>query len=181
MTVWRAFTAAVIVCAITAPGFAADKSPPSCQLHKSRAVSFRSATSPDILDISIGPGACYDATLKLVVLTNAGVELYSYIAPFKRHTATDWEDPNLDRDAQQFVDSQLSGAMSLSSDLPPFAEPDAYYEANYQTIKVPRAMYEKLRDEPRPMLCHATYYEGWQCVVFDEKTGKAVIVTAGGV
>jgi hypothetical protein len=48
-------------------------------------------------------------------------------------------------------------------------------------ILVPREVYEQVRTKPRPILDHATYHEGWRSVVYDEKTGEAVVVLEGGV
>lgn len=154
---------------------------PSCHLHRSQEVSFRNHSSKDILEISIGGGPCYSATMTIVIRTEHGEILYSYVAPFKRHIAVDWRDNDLDKDAERFVDRTIAKAMGTTANLPPFLEPEAYYEANDGSIEVPKAEYEKLRKEARPMFYHMTYYEGWQFVVYDEKERKSRVIVSGGL
>jgi hypothetical protein len=154
---------------------------PTCHLHKSRDVSFRDATSKDVLEVSIGTGPCYAATMTIVIRSNAGEVLYSYVAPFKRHTATHWEDAELDKEAVRFVDELIRNGVGSSRELPPYLEPNAYAEENSGEIKISRKAYEQLRAKPRPMFEHANHYEGWQYVVYDKAKEEAVIVVTGGV
>jgi len=154
---------------------------PSCPMQKAREVSFRNATSKDVLEVSVGTGPCHAATLTIVIRTDLGLVLYSYVAPFKQHTVGDWEDPALDKEAQYFVDGLISQGLESTADLPPWLAPDAYAETHFGSVEVPRKVYEDLRAKPRPMISHPTYHEGWQSVVYDEKEGKAVIVVTGGV
>jgi hypothetical protein len=154
---------------------------PACHLHKSRDVSFRDATSKDVLEVSIGTGPCYAATLTIVIRANTGEVLYSYVAPFARHRAVPWQDPTMDRQAIAFVDELIANGVGTSRDLPPYLEPNAYAEANSGEIKISRQAYEELRAKPRPMFEHANHYEGWQYVVYDKAKEEAVIVVMGGV
>lgn len=156
------------------------KSELTCHVYKSRAVSFQNATSPDVLEVGVGTGPCERATLTIVVRSDVGHVLYSYVAPFKRHIA-DWYVPDLDKEAHRFIDRLLERGVGSSADLPPWAEPEAYEEKNSAVISVTREAYEALRAKPRPMLTHPTYYEGWTSVVFDPQTGEAVVVVTGGV
>lgn len=155
------------------------QSPPSCHLHRTRDVSFRTNDSKDVLEISIGDGPCNRATLAIVVRTEEGEVLYSYIAPFLRHTAS--SDENLSKIAETFVDRTITNAMQSTTNLPPFLESEAYYEKHNGVIIVARTEYEKLRRKARPMLYHLNYYEGWQYIVYDEKTNKSQIILEGGL
>lgn len=154
---------------------------PTCHLHKSRDVSFRDATSKDVLEVSIGTGPCYAASLTIVIRSHLGEVLYSYLAPFKRHTATNWEDPLLHKEAVGFVYELIANGVGSSRDLPPYLEPNAYAEENSGEIKISRRDYEELRAKPRPMFEHANHYEGWQYVVYDKAKEEAIIVVMGGV
>jgi hypothetical protein len=159
----------------------AAKAYPSCHMHKSRDVSFRNGTSKDVLEVSIGTGPCYAATLTVVLRSHVGEVLYSYVAPFKRHTAIHWEDPDLGKEAARFVEELVANGVGSSASLPPYLDPSAYYEENYGEVRVPRQTYETLRGKPRPMFEHATHYEGWRYVVFDQTKGEAIIVLSGGL
>lgn len=126
----RAILAALVIGVCLSTAHAATPVPtyPTCHMHKSRDVSFRNATSKDVLDVSIGTGPCYAATLTIIVRSVTGEVLYSYVAPFKRHTATHWEDRELDREAAQFVDDVIAGGIQSSASLPPYLDPTPYYE-----------------------------------------------------
>jgi hypothetical protein len=152
----------------------------TCPIQKARAVSFRDAAAKDTLEVSIGTGSCERATLTIVIRSDLGQIIYSYVAPFKQHVA-DWDVPDLDKEARAFVDDLLERGIGSSADLPPWLEPDAYEEKHSAVIDVPREVYEELRAKPRPMLNHPTYYEGWTSVVYDPRTGKALEVLSGGV
>jgi hypothetical protein len=162
-----------------APSLAA-KPDPSCAMQKARAVSFRDANAKDVLEVSIGTGSCERATLTIVIRSDVGHILYSYVAPFKQHVA-DWYVPDLDKEAHRFVDGLLARGIGSSADLPPWLERDAYEEKHSAVVDLTREAYEELRAKPRPMLNHPTYYEGWKAVVFDPRTGEAVVVLTGGV
>lgn len=152
----------------------------SCPIQKARAVSFRDAAAADVMEVSIGTGPCERATLTIVIRSDLGHIVYSYVAPFKQHVA-DWYVPDLDKEAASFVNQLLERGIGSSADLPPWEEPEAYEQKHAGTIDVSREVYEDLRAKPRPMLSHPTYYEGWQYVVYDRRTGKSVVVLTGGV
>lgn len=183
----RPLSEIVAVCASIALAGAAPNAPqpgkayPSCHVHKSQPVHFANATSKDLLEISIGTGPCYAATLSIVVRSEYGEILYAYVDRFKKHVATHWADEGLPDSAAKFVDDELSNAVYPASDLPKWEEPNDYYESNYQTVQIPKARYEVLKRTKAPILSHRTYYEGWRTVTYDETAKKAVIVTQGGL
>jgi hypothetical protein len=152
----------------------------SCPMQKAREVSFRNATAKDVLEVSIGTGPCERATLTIVIRSDLGHILYSYVAPFKQHVA-DWYVPELDKEARRFVDGLISQGVESSANLPPWEEPDAYEEKHAGHIDVSREVYDELRAKPRPMISHPTYHEGWKSVVYDEREGVSVVVVTGGV
>lgn len=177
-------TLIALVVAVGAAGalyrYGAAAPDPSCPMQKAREVSFRNATSKDVMEVSIGTGSCERATLTIVIRSDLGHILYSYVAPFKKHIA-DWYVPNLDKEAAAFVDQLLERGLGSTADLPPWQEPEAYEQKHAGYIDVPREVYVELRARPRPMLSHATYHEGWKSVVYDEKLGEAVVVVTGGL
>lgn len=152
---------------------AGAKAYPECHLHKTRVVSFANANSKDVLEVSIGTGVCYAATLSIVIRTERGIVLYSYVAPFKRHVATYWEDSELPVDAAAFVDEVIAAGVGSTKTLPPWPESD-------DEILIPRQAYEALRAKPRPMFEHANHYEGWQTVIYDDVKEESVIILRGG-
>jgi hypothetical protein len=154
---------------------------PTCHIHKSRDVSFQNAMSKDRLEVSIGTGPCYAATMTIVIRSDKGAVLYSYVAPFKRHVATNWESSDLDKRAYDFVGDVVRQGVGSTRDLPPYLEPSAYWEEHYNEIKISRPTYEQLRVKPHPMFSHPNHYEGWQTVVFDEAKEESVLILAGGL
>lgn len=173
------FAVAVVVILLTQPQLGMADSHPSCPIQKAREVSFRNATAKDVLEVSIGTGPCERATLTIVIRSDLGHILYSYVAPFKQHVA-DWYVPDLDKEAASFVDQLLERGIGSTADLPPWEEPEAYEQKHAGTIDVSREVYEDLRARPRPMLSHPTYYEGWQYVVYDGTTGQTIVILTGG-
>jgi len=159
----------------------ADVRYPTCHVHKSTDVHFRNAESKDVLEVSIGTGSCYAATLAIVIRSEFGAVLYGYVAPFKRHVVTNWADRGLDADATRFVEDVIATGMRTTSELPPYQDPTDFYDETNNVIQISKLEYEKLRSKRRPMLFHLTHYESWQYVVFDEATGKAVVVITGGL
>jgi hypothetical protein len=70
MKMLAAMTTLLIAVAIAAP-IAAENVYPECPLRRSAEVSFRTPGSHDVLEISIGAGPCYKATLTLVIRAEA--------------------------------------------------------------------------------------------------------------
>ena len=179
-TTGLARAAAAIMVLVALSQFPAAASSLTCPMQQAREVSFRNATAKDVLEVSIGTGPCERATLTIVIRSDVGHILYSYVAPFKQHVA-DWHVPELDKEARQFVDGLISQGVESTASLPPWEEPDAYEEKHAGHIDVSREIYEELRAKPRPMLSHPTYYEGWKSVVYDERAGESVVIVTGGV
>jgi hypothetical protein len=152
----------------------------TCHIHKTKHVHFANATSNDILEVSIGTGPCYAATLTIIVRSEYGEVLYSYVDHFKKHIVGHWSKVGI-KDATDFLDEELKNATYPASQLPKWEEPDDYYENNYQAVQIPRARYEAIIKSRAPIFSHRTYYEGWRTVTYDEKTKRAVIVTDGGL
>jgi hypothetical protein len=170
----------VAVAGLTALERGAAAAEITCAMQKARGVSFRDARAKDVMEVSIGTGDCERATLTIVIRSDVGHILYSYVAPFKQHVA-DWYVPDLDKEAHRFVDGLLARGIGSSADLPPWLAPEVYEEKHSATIDMTREAYEELRAKPRPMLSHPTYYEGWKAVVYDPRTGETVVVLTGGV
>jgi hypothetical protein len=119
MKMLAAMTTLLIAVAIAAP-IAAENVYPECPLRRSAEVSFRTPGSHDVLEISIGAGPCYKATLTLVIREGRGGEiLYSYVQRFKQHTVVGWDEPDLNEVAAEVVDRMISEPMRSTSSLPP--------------------------------------------------------------
>lgn len=175
-----AVAAAILIAAAVAVPLAAEDVYPECHLHRSAEVSFRAPGSHDVLEISIGTGICYKATLTLVIRdAEGGVIFYSYVERFKLHTPVNWKEPDLNEVAKEVIDNMIKGPMESTLSLPPYAEPEEYYEKTFNYIQVNREEYELLRTEDRPMFRHLTHYEEWQYVIWDSETQSKVIITGG--
>ncbi len=166
--------------AFTAASAGSDPAP-ECHLHRSKEVSFRERGSKDVLEISIGTGPCYAATLTIVVRTGYGDVLYSYVAKFKQHTARHWQAPTLPDNAREFVEASLSNAMRTTASLPPYVGDNGVADAVESQVDTTEGEYQQLRAEDRPVLFHMTAYETWQYVVYDPRTRKSKVVAVGGV
>lgn len=159
---------------------AADVPHPECHIHRSKPVSFKERDSKDVLEISIGMGPCYAATLTIVVREEYGEILYSYVAMFKRHTPVHWEDPELPEVAREFVERTLADAMDTTTSLPPYEGEADNVGVSYEIIQVSEGEYNRLRADARPMLSHLNHYEGWQHVAYDPVDRKSkVLVNLG--
>lgn len=158
---------------------AGDAPGPACEVHKSRAVSFRSAKASDVMDVAVSPGPCAQATLTITIRSDAGRVLYAYRQSFEQHVVHTDTDP-LHLQAVPFVDRLIADGVDSSATLPPWQEPDAYEAQHAGVILIDRAAYERLRTSPRPLFSHPTYFEGWRSVVWDEAKGQAVTIIEGG-
>lgn len=159
-----------------APALAA---PPACHWHSSKPVHFANAKTNDTLEMSIGEGPCHAATLTIVVHSESGAVLYSYVSPLSQHTSRQPSEFDL-AFAKEFLERSLQNAVVPASTLPEWEEPSAYFDHNFQEIQIAKARYVALRKTNRPILWHSTYHEGGRSVMYDEKNLKAVIVTQGG-
>lgn len=161
-----------------APSANAEPQPAECHMHDSRAVSFRNAQAKDVLEISIGNGPCTTATLTIVIwVEETGQVLYTYVAPFRQHVV---EAGELKDEARTFVAGVVASPLTLSSDLPPYVDEESYAEQHSAGIAISKEEYEALRQNPRPVFSHPTYFEGWRSVVIDDTTGMAKVVVEGG-
>jgi hypothetical protein len=153
---------------------------PPCQTLVKRPIAFSSPTAEDRLTVSIGPGACHSARLSIVVTSVRGEVLYRYVAPFKRHVVTPWDDPELPNVARQFVaDTAMHAA--IRKDEIPAPKPEGQADPSDATLAVPASVFERLASSGQPMLYHQTYYEGGQYVVFDPRSRIARVVVRQGL
>ena len=153
---------------------------PSCRFSVRRQIPFSSPTAQDRLTVSIGAGPCHSARLSFVVTSAQGGVLYRYVAPFKRHVSTPWDDPELPRIARQFVDDTALGALVPKTELPS-AKPESDAEDADGMLAVPAPVFQRLIGSGQPMLYHPTSYKGGQYVVFDPVTRSARVVLRRGV
>jgi len=106
--------------------------------------------------------------------------LYSYVAPFKKHVATQWDDPALPEEARQFVNDTASHALVARSEFP-IPKPPGTAEEGEAELTVPASVFKRLVSSGQSMLYHPTYYEGGQYVIFDPTTRAARVVAQWGV
>lgn len=150
-----------------------------CHMHRAKDVSFRERDSKDVLEMSIGTGPCYAATLTIVVRTELGEVLYCYVEKWKQHTAVNWQDPDLPDVAREFVEDSLSDAMDSAGSLPPYASIET--KMFNATIEITESEYERLRSEDQPVLFHLTGYEVWQYVAYDPPARASKVIIVDGL
>jgi hypothetical protein len=157
-----------------------DAPPPNCQVQKAREIGFRSATAKDVLEIIVGTGPCETATLTIVIRSDVGHILYSYVEKFEQHVVHSEQDP-LHTKPIAFVDDLLARGVGSTADLPPWLEPEAYEQKHAGEVQVSKEEYERLRANPRPMFTHPIYHEGWRSIVWDEKEDESLAIVSGGL
>ena len=153
---------------------------PACQHSVTRQIAFTSPQAKERLTVSIGPGACHSAQLSIVVASVQGKVLYRYLAPFKKHVAVQWNDPDLPEVARKFADDTSSRALVPRSELP-VPKPQGEMDEGDAELMVPAPVFKRLVSSGQPMLYHPTHYEGGQYVVFDPATRSARGVAQWGV
>ena len=136
---------------------------PNRDVSRMSQVSFEGSGTTDRLTIAIHGSPCYEASLAINISSANGTQLYKYESRFKPHVAVQWDDSRLDGDAEQLADRLVDPeSFGLTSDLPPW-RPDAdYYEEHYQSIKISKEEYEKLRKGHWITYTHPIHYQGWR-------------------
>ncbi len=159
---------------------AASNDYPDCDISREFQVSIEEKGSKDQLLITIQGSPCYEASLIVSITSEDGDRLYEYIARFKPHTPTNWEDPNLGEDAK-YIAERFADPISfgLTSELPVWMPEADYYEEHYQTIQVSREEYERLRQKSWITYTHLIHYEGWRVLAFDPENQRSIVVSEG--
>src|SRR6185369_2270465 len=135
--------AATVLALALAGAHAQSPSDPPCQHSVSRQIPFTSPAAKERLTVTIGPGACHSAELSIVVTSARGKMLYSYVAPFKKHVATQWDDPALPEEARQFVNDTASHALVARSEFP-IPKPPGTAEEGEAELTVPASVFKRL-------------------------------------
>ena len=159
---------------------AQSSSDPPCRYSVQKQIAFTAPAAKDRLKVSIGPGACHSARLYIVVRSAQGRILYRYVAPFKQHVATQWDDPELPQIARQFVDETVLRSLVPKGEFPT-PKLDGQAEDGGQRLAVPASVFKRLASSGQPMIYHQTYYEGGQYVVFDPVTRRVRVVVREGI
>ena len=168
---------------LRAPALAAEnvRKYPACNITKTKNIHFRNYTETDVLFASIEGAPCHEAKLKITIKTRQGQIIYYYEAPFKPHIAVHWEDLEVPKDPQDFLDRLFREGLKRSQDLPPFVS-EKDFEDNYNNqLKVDPNLYERIRLARRPIFRHLTHYEEWRYVGYDDKTTKGIVIAIGGL
>lgn len=153
---------------------------PACDISETASVHFSSEESADVLAVSISGKPCYEATLVATIASENGERWYHYEARFKPHTAVHWEDPSLDKDAEQEANEFVADeSFGLTSELPEWLPEAEYYDAHYQVIQISKSEYEELRQHNWVTYTHSIHYEGWRVIAFDRDEQRTIIVSEG--
>ena len=154
----------------------------ACEISKTSGVRFSTERYSDILSVSISGQSCAQSRLTITISSSDGEALYTYQAPFKRHTPTHADDPGLPQVAERLVNSLMDDdSFGRTSELPNWLPALEYYEAHYQELQLSEAEYEALRTQIWPTYEHLTYYEGWRIIAFDRDRNLAIVVSEGGL
>ncbi len=154
---------------------------PNCNIIKNKKIAFTSSQATDTLQMSIVGKPCYDGILEIKITRKDGLEVYKYKAPFKPHIAVGWDDVE-EKDAEELIKRTLNREGYLNSrELPSYEPSEKFYEKHYNVVTIPKEQYEKLRKQSTPLFSHSTNYESWVYLVYDDVTGKVIIIMKGGV
>jgi hypothetical protein len=155
---------------------------PSCHVEQQSLIAFSTASPTDTLKVKIVGTPCYKGRLTISITSANGVKLYSYAAGFKRHTAVQWDDPDMPKIAVELAKRIVAPTYkSTTADLPPWLPKTDYDEQTNERPALPRKFYERVRTQRLPIFQHPTHYEEWQGVIFEPKSKKAVVIVTGGV
>ena len=153
---------------------------PDCDVSRLSQVSFEALDADDQLTIVIQGSPCYEASLMVSISSADGSRLYEYEARFKPHVASQWDDSDLDEDAERLADQLVDPeSFGLTSDLPPWLPGSEYYEENHQNIKISKQEYEELRRRDWITFTHSVHFEGWRVVAFDQESRRSIVVSEG--
>jgi hypothetical protein len=161
-----------------------DANLPSCKIEKIIPINFKNVKSNDKLYISVIGSPCYKAILTIKIISEDNKVLYEYIQPFKKHVATQWDDPNLVADANNFVNHLIKNHSVSASNLPPFSSSEAEAETPVgfeYTITINKEFYKNIIKSNKPIFSHPTHYEAWRYIVYDEKINKGIIILEAGL
>ncbi len=145
-----------------------DGNLPSCKIEKIIPINFKNVKSNDKLYISVIGTPCYKAILAIKIISEDNKVLYEYVQPFKKHVATQWDDPNLDDDANNFVKHLIKNYSIPASNLPPFpsSEAEGITPVGFEyTIIINEEFYKNIIKSNKPILSHPTNYEVWRYIV----------------
>jgi hypothetical protein len=153
---------------------------PDCSVTRESQVSFTGLDSNDRLSLTIKGSPCYEASLSVSITSDTGKVLYEYKSKFKPLVAAQWDDSDLDEDAEILADRFVDpAAFGLTNELPEWLPESDYYEANYQKIQISREDYEQLRLKRWVTYTHPIHYEGWRVVAFDPENQHSIVVSEG--
>ena len=161
-----------------------DENLPACKIEKIIPTNFKNLKSNDKLYISVIGAPCYKVILTIRIISEDNKVLYEYIHPFKKHVATQWDDPNLEADAKNFVKHLIKNHSVSASNLPPFSssEEGRKTPVGYDyTITINEKFYKNIIKSNKPVFTHPTHCEAWRYIVYDEKSSKGVIILEAGL
>lgn len=102
---------------------------PSCYVEQQSLIAFSTASPTDTLKVRIVGTPCYKGRLTISITSANGVKLYSYAAGFKRHTAVQWDDPDMPKIAVELAKRIVAPTYkSTTADLPPWLPKTDYDE-----------------------------------------------------
>ena len=156
---------------------------PSCNVDRTAQIHFSSASSFDTLRVAVRGNPCWEGMATISITRKNGEVIYRRDQRFKVLTPAQWDDPNLQMDAERFVKYTIEeGIIGESSKLPPWeGNGDDFYEKNATSLAVSPERYESLRKQNLPVFYHQTYYEGGVDLVYDPSQKTVVIVLEGGL
>jgi hypothetical protein len=149
-----------------------------CAFSSSRRVAFTGARAPETLTVSVEGTDCRKAEYRVVVRSEGGATLYRYVHPwFDMSVFARRDAPEMTEKATRAIErvfDALERPVTEGRELRPVGEADGMI-LDCRFVDLER--YEALRAQRLPYLCHATWYEGFVCLVYDRKAARFVAVS----
>jgi hypothetical protein len=184
---WRAAAMGLCVVACTpapqtpasgpAAGGGADALPADCALVLTKPVAFTGPGAQDVLEARALPSKnCDHTVLALTLRAPDGRVLYAFAAPLSQASQGGAASlrATLQRWVNAVVDDTSAAPAWTSEDFP------TLFGANGGTPFI-RQVYERIRAERRPRLCHETSYDSFACIYFEVESGQAGLLFNGGL
>ena len=155
---------------------------PPCKATTQKSIFFSNSQHKDELHVSVEGQECNLAIVAISVIAPTGEVLYHYQGDFIDHMPFMIYAPELNKLVQLFVNKVAEEAANrLTSDLPAYTNTEDFYDANNDFVIVPIPQYEALREEPRPLLWHATGNSSWQHVIYNRELHASQVIMRGGI
>lgn len=160
----------VLWLAFLIPFYVSAESYPSCEIKETGKLALFSDQPSETIEVLIKGAPCHKANLQLMIKSSDNKTLYSYQAPFTRHTDVPWNVSDLDLIAATVASDMISEDKVQSCDS--LILPEKYVENPKYLIS--ELEYSEFKKKKCKFLTHQVHSETWKEVVFVNADESAV-------